>query len=320
MVVNQTTSFARSAEAISGAHGFRGNIAMVDDERLIIDVDAGRRAFIGALGLGLAGAALMGGNADAQAVTDADVMNFALNFEYLGAQFYSFATTGKGIAANLLGGSGTPGQVTGGAKVSFSSSFVKAYATQLAQDELGHVKAVRAALAGAQIAQPAISLAPAFAAAAKAAGIAAPFNVFADDVSFLLGAFVLEDVCVTALHGAAPLLKSPANLDAAAGLLGVESYQAGMIRVKLYETASAGQPVIFTNTQLISNLRTQLSDNANPPDDQPIQVNGAANIVPTDANSLVFARTPREVLNIAYGQQNGGSGQFFPNGVNGTIR
>jgi len=293
---------------------------MAADDCLTIDVDAGRRAFIGALGLGVAGATLLGGGALAQALTDMDIMNFALNFEYLGAQFYSYATTGSGIPKSLLSGTGTRGRVTGGAKVKFQSRFVRAYADQLASDELGHVKAVRSALGAAAIAQPEISLGPAFAAAAQAAGIPGTFDVFADDTSFLLGAFVLEDVCVTALHGAAPLLQSPANLDAAAGLLGVEAYQAGMIRVKLYELASAGQTVIFTNTQLISNLRTTLSDNANPPDDQPIQVNGMANIVPADANSIAFARTPREVLNIAYGAQNASQGQFFPNGVNGTIR
>ena len=292
---------------------------MVTDERPIFDFAAGRRAFIGALGLGAAGMALMGGQASAQAITDVAIMNFALNFEYLGAQFYAYATTGKGIAAGLLTGTGPQGAVSGGAKVNFASKFVKAYAKQLAADELGHVMAVRTALGASAIAQPAISLAPAFAAAAAAAGIPGAFNVFADDTSFLLGAYVLEDVCVTALHGAAPLLTSPANLDAAAGLLGAESYQAGMIRVKLYALAAAGQSVIFTNTALISALRTKLSDNANPPDDQPIQVNGAANIVPADANSLVFARTPREILNIAYGAQNATSGQFFPNGVNGTI-
>ena len=256
---------------------------MAADDCLTIDVDAGRRAFIGALGLGVAGATLLGGGAIAQALTDMDIMNFTLNFEYLGAQFYSYATTGSGIPTSLLSGTGTRGRVTGGA-------------------------------------QPEISLGPAFAAAAQAAGIPGAFDVFADDTSFLLGAFVLEDVCVTALHGAAPLLQSPANLDAAAGLLGVEAYQAGMIRVKLYELASAGQTVSFTNTQLISNLRTTLSDNANPPDAQPIQVTGMANIVPADANSIAFARTPREVLNIAYGAQDASQGQFFPNGVNGTIR
>ena len=40
----------------------------------------------------------------------------------------------------------------------------------------------------------------------------------------------------------------------------------------------------------------------------------------SDANGIVFGRTPRQILNIAYGAAGASSGGFFPNGVNGNIR
>lgn len=45
-----------------------------------------------------------------------------------------------------------------------------------------------------------------------------------------------------------------------------------------------------------------------------------ANIVPTDSDAKIFARTPQEVLAIAYGGNANKPGGFFPNGLNGSIR
>ena len=167
---------------------------------------------------------------------------------------------------------------------------------RLAVDELGHVRFIRAVLGAAAIARPAINLSTSWTTLAIAAGLIAPgqtFNPFADDISILLAAYVIEDVCVTALAGAARLLTNPDNVEAAAGLLGTEAYQAGAIRTLLSDLGAG------VATDAISNLRATLSGK---PDDVGTLIPGNAyNFVPNDVNSLAFRRTTTQVLNIAYG-------------------
>lgn len=278
-----------------------------------------RKLLIGALS---GGAALIGGgvlagcggdsiNPIATPNIDADVLNFALNLEYLEAEYYLRAMTGQGlIAADIGTGAGA---VTGGSKVTFSNTAFRDYGTEIANDELRHVRFLRRALGAAAVPRPAIDLQNSFNAAAQAAGLGATFDPFANEVNFLIGAFIFEDVGVTAYKGAAKLLSDKDVLEAAAGILGVEAYHAGTVRTVLYSLGGTAQNA----AQKISDLRDG-ADGASDKD-QGLVLGGRANIVPTDGNGIVYSRSTSEVLSIVY-LGGTGSGGFFPEGLNGNIK
>ena len=283
--------------------------------------DFRRRRFMRDVGLGAAAIGTMAAGglaastrpARAQGVTDVDILNFALNLEYLEAEYYLRATTGQGLAASLTSGSvGTQGTVLGGSAVPFKTVAVAQYAQQIALDEQAHVRFLRSALGSAAIAEPNIDLQLSFTTAARAAGLIGPnqsFSPFDNENDFLLGAYIFEDVGVTAYSGAAPLIQNKDILAAAAGILAVEAYHAGNIRTLL---AAGG--FLFA-TQAISQVRALLS--GAPDDAGVLTATGATNVVLADSNAIAFARTTTQVLNIVYlGGQNHG---FFPGGLNGEI-
>jgi Ferritin-like domain len=268
-------------------------------------------AAFASLGAGLAGSRAAGAQAGP---SDPDILNFALNLEYLEAEFYLRAATGTGLPNNDVGGTGTPGQVMGGRKVHFQTKAFRLYAEEIAHDEAAHVRFLRSALGVAAVARPAIDLDMAFTAAARAAGAIGPrqkFDAFANERNFLLAAYLFEDVGVTAYKGAAPLITDKGVLEAAAGILAVEAYHAGEIRTILYSLG------LFRPAQLVSDARDSLDG---PEDkDQGIGDRNTANIVLADQNAIAFSRSPTEVLNIVYLNPQTQPGGFFPNGVNGVI-
>lgn len=246
-------------------------------------------------------------------VKDEDVFQFALNFEYMEAEYYLRATTGKGIEAADVGSD--PGGVHGGRKVDFQSKAIREFAEELAENELAHVRFYRETLGGKAVDRPAIDFEAGFAAVAKAAGLP-DFDPFANDMNFLLGGMLFEDVGVTAYAGAAPLLEQREFVEAAAGILAVEAYHMGMARSQLYVMGEEAQQA----ANAISDARDELDG---PEDkDQGIVRDGHANFVPSTPQGLVFRRTPQEVLRIVYlsGESGVSSGGFYPNGLNGALK
>jgi hypothetical protein len=260
-------------------------------------------------GLGAAPASARGGPSDAA------ILNFALNLEYLEAEFYLHATTGEGLPQRLTTGRGDRGRVVGGRQVDFKSTTIRNYAREIANDERDHVAFLRSALGSAAVARPKINIRASFTAAAQAAGLIGAgdtFDPYASENNFLLAAFIFEDVGVTAYKGAAPLIDNAAYLEAAAGILAVEAYHAGLIRTKLYDRGLREQ------ARKISNARDSLDGRSNR--DEGIGWPSTSNIVPTDSNGIAFSRSPGQVLNIVYLDAGMAKrGGFFPEGVNGAL-
>jgi hypothetical protein len=246
-------------------------------------------------------------------ITDADIFNFALNLESLETEYYLRGVTGRGMDDTDAGS--RPGSVSGGHIVPWQNDDLRQMLQEVAENERAHVRFYRRVLGAGAVSRPTIDLGG-FAAAAKAAGLGDNFDPFASEMNFLLGGMLMEDVGVTAYHGAVPLIVDKTNLDAAAGILAVEAYHMGMARALLYRMGTAARNA----ANAISEARDRLDGPADL--DQGIEVNGRANFVPSDADAKAFSRTPQQVLRIVYLTDQAGvsAGGLFPNGMNGTLR
>jgi hypothetical protein len=185
---------------------------------------------------------------------------------------------------------------------------------------------------------PNIDLYNSFNGLATLAGLGAAFDPFASDANFLIGAYIFEDVGVTAYAGAAAAISDKTVvLPAAAGILAVEAYHAGLIRTSINEL-DAGSGTLTGYTQAISTARATLANGGDGTVDDigvstamvalnsPSATYAAVTIADADlSNSLVYQRDTTQVLAIvtAGGVTTGGvttfTGGFYPSGLNGTI-
>jgi hypothetical protein len=284
--------------------------------------------------------------------TDEDVLNFALNLEYLEASFYLYAATGSGLAAaDTTAGSAalfqTVGTVTPGdaGAVAGLTAAQQQILNEIAFEEQAHVRFLRTALGSAAVPMPDIDLSffgPLAVAATitTAATGTGSFNPFSSFDYFLVGAFIFEDVGVTAYSGAAGLI-TPAGvtagyLTAAAGILAVEAYHAGYIRTSLTGRAiAAGSAAAYpylAAANLVEDLRATLTVGASAAPSTsgsvetlltlPTGLTTPSSIVAASAADAVgFARTVNQVLHIVYGSPTVGvkSGGFFPSGMNSNF-
>jgi hypothetical protein len=254
---------------------------------------ADRRDFVQMLGLASAGLGAFIASAQTTGnVTDVDILQFALNLEYLEAEFYTYARQGKTIdqVGTGISGSGNAGATNGGKKVTFiEGSTLAKTVDEIAANERAHVALLRNALnaAGTQpVAKPAINL--------NALG-----SGFDSQEDFIALARAFEDVGVSAYAGAAPLIQSKDYLGVAARILAAEAEHSGNLRLHaaLYNVKTTSLDAVDVTT---------------PP--------SGTQFFSLDSNGLAATRTPGQVLYIIYGNgSNRTNGGFFPNGSNGNL-
>ncbi len=290
-----------------------------DEVKAIDEKVKQRRAFLksaGFTGLGLAAAGLAAGKLGAfdntpvgkalgikaptvKAAEDIDIaiLNFALNLEYLEAEFYCISALGQRLAyfGGTFTGAGEYGDTTGGSKVDFTvpgnsalTSQITAIAEELAYHEIAHTKLLRGALGNSVIAKPAINL--------GALGIG-----YANLGQWITLARAFEDTGMSAYNGAASLITSTEYLATAAAIALTEANHSGILR---YLCA-----LLYVFVPKLDSM-----DILPPP-----AGTSYANV--TMPYALAVSRTTSQVLSIVYGNSTAGttSGAFFPNGMNGAI-
>jgi len=253
----------------------------------------------GAAGVGVAATALLAGCGGSSSsggggggISQTDVLNFALNLEYLEANFYAAALTGNTLTQAQNGGVHA-GAITGATKVTGLNSTQTAVLTEIASDEAKHVADLQGALGNNFVPCPALDL--------------TALGAYDTMDAFLLTAKAFEDVGVTAYAGAATLLTGQ-NLQYAADILAVEAFHSANLRLLI-------QIAGLTTTPVDPNAPGGSKDTVTTP---------SGPFWATDANGIAYNRNPSEVLSIVFGLQGTltvgtKTGGFFPNGLNGNI-
>ena len=253
-----------------------------------------RRNFLkvaGLTGIGLTGAAVLGNKlalneqkVEAASISDTDVINFALNLEYLEGEFYAVSTYGATLVQlGVITAMDETGPTTGGMRVPDFAKLPEAFlASALRDDEIKHITFLRSVLGSAAVKKPAINL--------NALGYG-----FANVNEWLKLARQFEDVGLSAYLGAINLISQSPYLPVAAAILATEAQHSGSIRDVCIANGVVSPAVDGFDIPPITS--------------SPYYV---------DNNGLSIRRTASQVLNIVYagGRSSGG---FFPAGMNGAI-
>ena len=243
-----------------------------------------------------------------------------LDLEYLFAEYYTWATTGSGLSSDQRGLDAGP--VAGGRKVKFGSPIVAAFSNEAANAATWHIGLLRQfqlEIGERPYRASSLNLETGFASMARRAAIVGhdrPFDVFADELNFLLGAFMLEDVGLTVCTHALRAPEIKWSRDLLVGLLGSLASRTAIVRAFLY---AAG---LSSETQALAVLRQRtcgLFGTDYQANDRGVGDRHTSTMMPVDGRALAWGRTLEQGAAIL-----GAAGRvedaFFPAGINAMLR
>ncbi|XP_068659859.1 ferritin-like catalase Nec2 [Aristolochia californica] len=263
--------------------------------------------------------------------TDIDLLQFALNLEYLEAEWFLFGALGHGldtIAKDLVMG----GPAAIGAHRANIDDATRRIIEEFGYQEIAHLREITKVFGG--FPRPWLDLSSYNFARLfdEAVGqtLRPPFDPYENTINYLLGSYVIPYVGLVGYVGANQNIYGHRAKRILAGLLGVEAGQDAVIRTMLYERSDqVVQPYNFTVAEFtvyLSDLRNRLAMCTNKDEGLvvPLELGAenktSSNILAANRKSLAHTRTPAQILRIVYSTSDEGKpGGFFPLGCNGKI-
>ncbi|KAL7003096.1 Ferritin-like catalase Nec2 [Sarracenia purpurea var. burkii] len=263
--------------------------------------------------------------------TDVELLQFAVNLEFLEAEFFLWGALGYGldkVAPELPNGGPSPI----GAQKANLDNLTRNIVTMFAYEEVGHLRALN--LTVGLFPRPLLNLSSANFAKifdeASGYSLVPPFDPYDDSLKYLLASYVIPYMGLVGYVGANPLLIGYDSKALLAGLLGVESGQDAVIRTYLYERAEEKVApyniTVAEFTTRISELRNRLAGcgikdkGIIVPPQLGAENRTETNVLSANSYSVSYSRTPAEILRVVYGTGDERTpGGFYPDGGNGKI-
>ncbi|KAM6565734.1 hypothetical protein CsatA_024862 [Cannabis sativa] len=246
--------------------------------------------------------------------SDNDLLEFSLNLEYVGAEFFLHGSLGYGldrVAPQLTKGGPPP---IGATKVNFDI-LITDFTMQMGLQGVDHIRAIKDFVEGFQ--RPLLDLSSSvfagFINSALGRELRPAFDPYNNTLNFLIASYAIAHIGPTAYVGYNQNLTGIISKRLAAGLLGVSASQNAVIRTLLYDRREMRvDPYNITVaefTQGISELWNRLGRGGLKDEGLivPIALGAegrvSGNVLSADQNSLLYGRTPLEVVRIVYGTE-----------------